>query len=144
MGYTVKRGFNVEVDTLTHGIIETSGGTLSSITSSMVAATGQAATIEAYGDKGTASYKQLPLPTVTFIGQKIRRERPAEWGFHALQRSLAGFSKWVLDDKPFLVPAASTLPVLAAVDAVYRSAESGCRVQVGSFESNQNPAALNL
>lgn len=130
MGYTGTPVFNVEVDTLAHGIVQTSAGTLISIASSMVSATGQAATIEAYGENGTAIYRELPLPTVKIIGQKVRRERPPEWGFHALQRSLAGFANWILEDKPFLVPAASTLPVLAAVDAIYRSAETGCRVKV--------------
>jgi predicted dehydrogenase len=139
MGYTRIPGFDVEVDTLAHGILETSGGTLISITSSMVAATGQAATMEVYGEKGTAFYKELPLPAVRFVGIRVRRARPPEWGLHALQRSLAGFAKWILEDKPFLIPAASTLPVLAAVDAIYRSAESGCRVKLEHQSFNLQP-----
>jgi hypothetical protein len=55
---------------------------------------------------------------------------PPEWGVHALQRSRAGFARWILDDKPFLIPAASTLPVLAAVDGIYRSAQSGQREKI--------------
>ena len=35
-----------------------------------------------------------------------------------------------LDDKPFLTPAASTLPVLAAVDGIYRSASSGQKSKI--------------
>jgi predicted dehydrogenase len=131
VGYTATPGFEVEVDTLSHGIVETSGGTLINITSSMVAAPEQAVALEVYGEKGTAIYKNRPFPAVKLIGVKIPRERPPEWGVHALQRSLAGFAKWVLDDRPFLAPAASTLPVLAAVDGVYRSAQSGRRESIG-------------
>ena len=129
-GYTRNIGFDVEVDTLTHGIVETNGGTLISITSSMVAASEQAVTIDVYGEKGTAKYKNMPLPSVKFIGVKVRKERPSERGVHALQRSLSGFAKWVLDDKPYLTPAHETLPVLAAVDAIYRSAQSGKRENI--------------
>lgn len=132
MGYTATPVFDVEVETLAQGIVETNGGTLVSITSSMVAATEQAVTIEVYGERGTATYRDLPFPLVKFTGVKARRERPPEWGVHALQRSLAGFAKWVLDDKPFLIPAASAVPVLAAVDAIYRSSVSGSRVKVES------------
>ena len=132
MGYTKTPLFHVEVDTLTHGIVETENGTLISIASSMVAAAEQRVTIEAYGETGTAMYSDRPFPHVKFIGVKIQKERPPERGVHALQRSLAGFAKWVLDDKPFLVPAGSTLPVLAAVDGIYRSAVSGSRFKVES------------
>jgi predicted dehydrogenase len=130
MGYTKTPCFEVEVDTLTHGIVETEGGTLISVASSMVAATEQKVTIEAYGEKGTATYADRPFPQVKFIGTKVPKERAPEWGVHALQRSLAGYAKWILDDKPFLVPAASTLPVLAAVDGIYRSAKSGQRLNI--------------
>jgi predicted dehydrogenase len=130
MGYTTTPGLDIEVDTLAHGIVETSGNTLISITSTMAAASEQAVTIEMYGEKGTAMYSDRPLPHTKFIKTKIRQEHPPEWGVHALQRSLAGFARWVLNDKPFLTPAASTLPVLAAVDAIYRSAQSGQRESV--------------
>jgi predicted dehydrogenase len=130
MGYTARRGCDIEVETLAHGIVETRGGTLINVASSMVAAKEGAATIEVYGEKGTAIYKSLPFPSVKFIGIKVRRERPPEWGLHALQRSLGGFARWILDDKPYLIPAASTLPVLAAVDAIYRSADNGQRTTV--------------
>jgi len=130
MGYTATPGFDVQVETLAHGIVETSGGTLISITSTMAATSEQAVTVEMYGEKGTAMYTDRPLPHVKFSGVKIRKERPPEWGVHALQRSLAGFAQWALNDKPFLTPAASTLPVLAAVDAIYRSAQSGQRESV--------------
>ena len=132
LGYAKTTVFEVEVDTLTHGIVETEGGTLISVVSSMVSATGQQVTIEAYGERGTAIYADHPYPHVKFIGVKVRKERPPEWGVHALQRSLAGFANWILNEKPFLIPAASTIPALAAVDAVYRSAHSGVRVEMKS------------
>lgn len=127
LGYVRTPRFDVEVDTLTHGIVATEGGTLISVVSSMVAATGQKVTLEAYGEKGTAVYTDRPFPQVKFTGVKIQKERPPEWGVHALQRSLAGFANWILDDKPFLTPAFSTISVLAAVDGIYRSAASGQR-----------------
>lgn len=130
MGYTATPGFDVEVDTLAHGIVETSGGTLISITTTMAAAKEQAVTIEAYGERGTAVYRNQPWPSVKFVGVKVKRERPFPRGIHALQRSLAGFARWILDDTPFLTPAASTLPVLAAVDGIYRSAQSGLRATI--------------
>ena len=132
LGYAKTPVFDVEVDTLTHGIVETEGETLISVVSNMVAATGQQVTIEAYEERGTAIYADHPYPNVKFIGVKVHKERPPEWGVHALQRSLTGFAYWILNDKPFLIPAASTIPVLAAVDAVYRSAQSGRRIEMKS------------
>lgn len=130
MGYTANPVFDVEVDTLTQGIIETSGGTLINISSSMVAAPEQAMVIEAYGEKATAIYTDKPVPSLKILGANVSRQRPPEWGVHALQRSLSGFAKWVLEDKTFLTPFASTLPVLAAVDGIYRSAQSGKRESI--------------
>jgi len=130
MGYAKTPLFDVEVDTLTHGIAETKSGALISVVSSMVAATEQKVTIEAYGEKGTAIYANGPRSHVKFIGVEIQKEYPPERGAHAFQRSLAGFAKWILYDKPFLIPAASALPVVAAVDGIYRSAKTGQRVQV--------------
>ena len=136
MGYIATPGFEVEVDTLTHGIVETSGGTLINITSTMAAAREQAVTIEMYGEHGTAVYSNRSRPSLKFSGVKVQRERPPQGGIHALQRSLAGFADWVLDNKPFLIPAESALPVLAAVDGIYRSAQSGQRVKIEPLPSN--------
>lgn len=130
IGYAKTRGFDVEIDTLTHAVVETEAGTLISITSSMVTSSEQSATIEMYGDQGTALYKEKPFPFVRFIDIRVKKERPPEWGVHAYQRSLAGFAKWILDGKPFLIPATSTLPTLAAVDGIYRSALSGKRENI--------------
>jgi predicted dehydrogenase len=102
------------------------------------AATEQAVTIEAYGARGMAMYSDRPMPHVKFTGVRVRRERPPVWGLHALHRSLAGFAKWVLEDQPFLIPAASSLPVLAAVEAIYRSAQDGQRAKVDRFQSTSD------
>jgi predicted dehydrogenase len=130
MGYTATPGFDVEVDTLTQGIVETSGGTLINVSSSMVAATEQSLSIEVYGESGTAIYRNLPIPSTKFIGVHVRQQRPPVWGMHALHRSLAAYAKWVLEDKPYLTPAHESLPVLAAVDGIYRSAQSGKREKI--------------
>jgi predicted dehydrogenase len=127
MGYAETRGFEVEVDTLTHAVVETEKGTLISLTSSMVTSSSQSVTIEMYGEKGTAFYRASPFPSVRFKDVRVKVQRPPVWGVHAYQRSLAGFAKWVLEDRPYLIPAEDTKPVMAAVDAVYRSARSGKR-----------------
>ena len=129
-GYTARPGFDIEVETLAHGIIETEGGTLISIVSSMVAAREGAVTMAVYGERASGFYTNKPWPHVCFQGRAVHTERPSEWGVHALQRSLAGFAQWVLRDKPYLVPAASALPVLAGVDGIYRSAQTGVREKI--------------
>ena len=128
MGYTRSPLFDVEVDTLSHGIVETQRGTLINISSSMVAATEQPVTIEFFGERGTALYRSADVfPSVKFIGVKVKKQHPPLRGVHALQKSLAGFAHWVLDDIPYLTPLPESIPVLEAVDAIYRSAESGKR-----------------
>jgi predicted dehydrogenase len=130
VGYAETRGFEVEVDTLTHAIVETENGTLISITSSMVASSSQSVTIEMYGEQGSAFYKAEPFPRVRFKDVRVKKQRPPVWGVHAYQRSLAGFAKWVLEDKPFLIPAEETMAVLATIDGIYRSAKSGRREHI--------------
>lgn len=131
-GFMASPGFDVEVDTLMHGTLQTRSGTLITITSTMAAAVEQAVTIEAYGEEATAVYTNRPWSRVSFHGKRIARAVPPERGVHALQRSLAGFARWVGGGASFLTPAASTLPVLAAVDALYRAARSGNGESVAS------------
>jgi predicted dehydrogenase len=123
-GVTARPVFDVEVETLAHGIVETEGGTVISIVSSMVAAREGAVSIEMYGQQGTAIYSNKPYPHVRFSGVSPRRERPPVRGVHALQRSLTGFARWALQNDPYLIPVEEALPTLAAVEAVYRSAQS--------------------
>ena len=93
--------------------------------------TEEAVTIEVYGEGGTGYFGGSGFTSkARFTGVKVRQQRPPGWGLHALQRSLAGFADWVLEEIPYLIPAEETIPVLAAVDAVYRSARSGRREDV--------------
>jgi predicted dehydrogenase len=96
----------------------------------MVANPEQTLTIELYGERGTGLYTGRPWASVRFRGVRPKRARPPVWGLHPLQRSLEAFRRWVMVDRPYLTPADQALPVLAAIDALYRSAESGQREQV--------------
>ena len=125
-GLTARPGFpQVEVETVALGAVELESGALIQVSSSMVARPEQAVTLELYGERGTALYSNRPWPHARFRGLRVRRRRPPVRGVHALQRSLEAFRAWVQDDRPYLTPAAEALPVLAAVEALYRSAESG-------------------
>ena len=125
-GLTAQPGLSkVEVETLALGAVELESGALIQISSSMVARPEQAVTMELYGERGTALYSNRPWPHARFRGPRVRRRRPPAWGVHALQRSLEAFRAWIVDDRPYLIPAAEALPVLATVEALYRSAQSG-------------------
>lgn len=124
-GRAVKVKFvDVEVEDLAVGIVELDNGALIQISSSMVSNPEQALSIEIYGEKGTAVYTDKPLPKVRFLGVKVNAGKPPVRGIHALQRSLEGFRKWVMEDVPYLTPGIESLPVLAAVDGMYRSSVS--------------------
>jgi predicted dehydrogenase len=130
-GMTAQRRFqDVEVEDLAQGILEMENGALVQITSAMVANPEQALSIEVYGGKGTALYSDKPFPRVRFRGVHPRKARLPVGGFHALQRSIEGFRAWVIEDRPYLIPGEQALPVLAAVEAIYRSSESGKREKV--------------
>ena len=121
----------VEVEDLAQGVVEMASGALIQISSSMVASSEQAVSIELYGDRGTAVYGPSPLPHVRFRDVTVRAQKPPQRGLHALQRSLEGYRAWIMDGVPYLVPAAEALPVLAVVEAFYRSAETGRREVIG-------------
>ncbi|MFA5065084.1 MAG: Gfo/Idh/MocA family oxidoreductase [Dehalococcoidia bacterium] len=124
-GMTAKRVFSdVEVEDLATGIIELGNGALIEICSSMAAAKEQAVSIEIYGSRATAFYTDRPLPRVRFIGAGVKTENVPVFGFHALQRSIEGFRRWVDGGEPHLAAGNQSLPVLAAVEAIYRSAGS--------------------
>ena len=125
----------VEVEDLALGIVEMADGALVEVCSSMVSHARQNLSIEVYGSRGTALYSNLPWPHVRFRGVRPTRQAPPGRGVHALQRSLAGFRAWVVGEpsaggRPYLTPADEALPVLAAVDAIYRSSRTGCREEV--------------
>jgi predicted dehydrogenase len=131
MGYTAQKIFtDVEVEDLALGTVELENGALVQITSSMVAATERPVSIEIYGDKGTGIYTSNPWPRVKFIGVRPRTEKPPQWGFHAMHRSLKGFCDWVLKDQAYLIPGEEALPALRVVEAFYQSANQGQRVEI--------------
>ncbi len=142
LGATARRVFSqVEVEDLALGIIEMADGALVEVCSSMVAHAEQSLSIEVYGSRGTATYSNRPWPRVRFRvpacggGPRPARRVPPGGGIHALQRSLEGFRSWIVDDpsaggRPYLIPADEALPVLAAVDAIYRSSRTGHREDV--------------
>jgi UDP-N-acetyl-2-amino-2-deoxyglucuronate dehydrogenase len=130
-GEAARRVFtDVEVEDLGMGVVTMSNGALLSITSSMIATPGRPVSIEVYGSKGTGVYAGPDFPRVRFLRVRVRKSRPPVRGLHALFRSIEGFRRWVTDDVPYLTPAPSALVVLAVVEALYRSAESGRREPV--------------
>ena len=136
-GVTAKQLFkNVEVEDLAMGIVELKNGVLIEICSSMAAANEQTASIEIYGSNATAIYTDRPLPRVRFIGGRVRTERVPIFGIHALQRSIEGFRRWINGGEPHLVAGRESLSVLAAVEAIYRSANEGHRSMVESLSAN--------
>ena len=133
-GVTARRRFpEVEVEDLALGEVGLEGGAVVQIASTLSAPSEQAVSIEVYGEHGSARYSNRPYPHVRFRGVRTDREKPPAPGLHALQRSLEGFRAWIVDGKPYLTPAAEALPVLGAVEALYRSAGSGCREPVRSI-----------
>jgi UDP-N-acetyl-2-amino-2-deoxyglucuronate dehydrogenase len=122
-GVTARRVFSdVEVEDLAMGILELENGALMEICSSMVAAAEQAVRIEIYGSKATAVYTNQPFPRTSFTRRGVNYERPPVWGVHALMRSIEAFRRWAAGGPPHLVTARDALPVLSAVEALYRSA----------------------
>ncbi len=131
VGVTARRVFqDVEVEDLAMGIVELGNGALIEICSSMASASEQAVSIEIYGSKATAVYTNQPWPRVRFIGGRAKTNDLPIFGFHALQRSIEGFRRWVNGGEPHLATGRESLPVLAAVEAIYRSAQSGIRENV--------------
>lgn len=138
MGYISRRIFrDVQVEDLAQGNIELESGALLQISSAMVANPEQPLSIEIYGEHGTALYSDKPLPHVRFRGVRVRKSSPPVWGVHALQRSLEAYRRWVVAGTPYLTPARASLPALATVEALYRSAQSGRR------EAVEDPSGLS-
>ncbi len=130
-GHTARKIFtDVEVEDFAVGTVKLENDAIIQITSSMVAATEQSVSIEIYGEKGTVIYSSSPWPGVKFIGVKPKKEKPPQWGFHALHRSLKGFRDWVLKDEAYLIPGEEALPALQVVEAIYQAAQEGHPVQI--------------
>lgn len=142
VGMTARRKFTgVAVEDLAQGILELEDGAQVEITSAMIADREQALRVEVYGERGTAVYTDLPWPRVRFTRRGVRPPRLPVRGLHALHRSLIAFRDWVREDRPYLIPARAALPALAAVEAIYRSAETGRRVELASLAAADKPPA---
>ncbi|MBT3227186.1 MAG: Gfo/Idh/MocA family oxidoreductase [Deltaproteobacteria bacterium] len=114
-----------EVEDIFMGTIETAKGIPIQLCSSMVATPERCPTIEVYGSKGTGIYKGHFFPKVTFLGPKLKKEKPPVGGLHAMVGSLEGFRRWIAGEMPYEMPIQNSLEVLATVEALYRAAESG-------------------
>lgn len=120
---------DVEVEDFAMGVIQCENGAQLQVTSSMVAVPEKVITADIYGSRAQGQYFGGDFSKIRFSGAKVpKRHSPVRWGLkgvHPFLRSIEGFRRWVKDDIPFLVPAKESLAVLAAVEAMYRSAVSG-------------------
>lgn len=140
LGHIAQRRFQeVEVEDLAFGIVELADGALIEISSSMSAATEQPATIELYGERATARYRDGLIPRLSFHGASVRPPRPPMRGLHALQRSLEAFRQFAVKGKAVLCPVPEALQTLAVVDAVYRAADRGQRVPINAQNRQVHP-----
>jgi predicted dehydrogenase len=142
---------DVDVEDFAMGTVGLQNDAVFHITTSMVAATEQAVSIEIYGEEGTAFYTNRPWPRTRFKpgksaspGQSSGISTPPEpgpsiaegngrvpyFGVHAMHRCLKGFRDWVLDDQPFLIPGEAALPALGVVEAIYQSAREDRRIEM--------------
>jgi UDP-N-acetyl-2-amino-2-deoxyglucuronate dehydrogenase len=131
-GMITRRKFHeVEVEDLAQGTIALESGAFIQISSAMIAATERPAEIELYGSEATALYgEQLLRPRLRFLGKHVRQARPPGKSPVSLSRSLEGFRAWIVEDRPYLIPARESLAALAAVEAIYQSAREKAQVAV--------------
>lgn len=139
-GSTARRRFaDIEVEDLAMGCVETDTGCLLSIASSAAATPERPATIEVYGSRATALWTASSPARLRVLGRRARGEGPRGAaasgippvrGVHAAARSMEAFRRWVTRGEEPLHGAASTLPVLAAVTAIYASAREGRRIDI--------------
>ncbi len=119
-----------EVEDFFMGTVQMERGEMLEVVSSMVSEPRKPATVEIYGVNGTGIYHDSLIGKLRFYGNRPRRKSPPVRGIHALFRSLEGFRRWVFFDQPYLMPVEETLPVMAVIDALYKSAEKGGPVDI--------------
>jgi predicted dehydrogenase len=129
-GQTYRRQFvESEVEDLASGQLETSSGIPIFISSSMVSPPGFRASIAVYGSRGCIRYEGPGRASLRGYG--VRVPRPVVFTqLHSYRASLSGFKKWVNGGELYRCTAGDAMPVLRAVDAIYRSAGSGARVVI--------------
>ncbi len=120
-----KKFTDVEIEDFAAGIIKMENGAILQVTSSMAAEPEQKVTAEVYGSLGTVHYTGGDFSKLKFKGVKGKKRKAPVRGFHPLLRSIEGFRRWVQNDELSLMPVEESLMVLAVVEAMYRSAESG-------------------
>lgn len=121
-----RRFADVEVEDLAMGAIELTNGSLVQVSSSMIAVPEQPVSIELYGSKGTGLYSGTDYTSrLEFRGARVKRKKPPVRGIHPLSRSLEAFRQWITGGAAYLTPIEESLPVLAVIEAMYRSARTG-------------------
>lgn len=137
-GITAQKVFNqsdIEIEDYAHAVITTQKGTHIEITSSMVAYPQQSATITIYGEKGQGSFSATERPYFLSRGSRpTNRQIQLPFGVHPLARSLQGFRNWIEFGQPYLTPINTALPVMAVIDAIYRSARSDQTEEIKEYE----------
>lgn len=126
-----------EVEDFAAATVELEGGPVIQLTSSMVSAVERSVTIELYGERANAICWTAPIGRLrvsrskaspacdTLDSGSVAFRRLDARGLHPFARSVEGFRRWVDGGPPHLCPGREALPVLAVVEAIYRSAESG-------------------
>jgi len=120
-----KKFTDVEVEDFAMGIVKMENGATLQVTSSMAAEPEQKLTADVYGSLGRGHYTGGDFSKINFQGVRVKKRKAPVRGFHPLLRSIEGFRRWIQEGDPFLVPVEESLMVLAVVEAMYRSAESG-------------------
>ncbi|NSW51820.1 MAG: Gfo/Idh/MocA family oxidoreductase [Anaerolineae bacterium] len=136
MGKTTRRLFtspDIEIEDLAMGIVEMSDGTLIEIVSTMTSVPGRPATITVYGERGILKYIASSLPSLRYTGIKPSRtfQPLTAHGIHALARSLRAFQFWIQGGPPYFTSIQDAFPVMAVIDAIYRSSLSGKQEGIG-------------
>ncbi len=134
-----------EVEDFAAATVELEGGPVIQLTSSMVSAVERSVTIELYGERANAVCRTAPVGRLRISRRKGTAASasvgPPEsrfpaldvHGLHPFARSVEGFRRWVDGGPSHLCPGREALPVLAVVEAIYRSAESGKVEEVGGW-----------
>ena len=143
-GLALKKKFtSVEVEDLCLGIIGMENSTLLQVSSSMIAVPEQPLRAEVYGSRGTGLYRAALFPKARFKGARIKKETPPVGGPHALFASVEGFRQWVCGTGTYLMPVEASLPVLAAVHALYRSSDTGKKEPVDMRYQLSGPSRVD-
>ena len=120
---------SVEVEDLATGVVETESGLPITITSSMVTRPQRRVSIAAYGRAGTVVYRGPWRPSLRGRGVRVRAPIVITQ-LHAYVASLAAFRDFHDGCSRCACAAADALPVMRAVEGLYRSAAEGRTVRI--------------